>query len=370
MMAGIDDNGAGRDTVHTEPAGIAVRIEPAGIAVANVERWFAEHVPHVVAPFRYALLAGGHSNLTYRVTGADGQHFVLRRPPLSSVLATAHDMGREWRVIHALQGSSVPVPPAHAFCSDPAVIGAPFYVMGLVDGYVQHTIDDTLANSSPAQRTLAGNSLFDVLADLHAIDVDAVGLGDHGPRTGYLERQIKRWYKQFTASKTVEVPDIDTSYARLLDHLPTHSEVTIAHGDYRFGNCITSFDGPIVAVLDWEISTLGDPLADLAYCLNTWVRPGNHLDTSPEAALAPTMADGYGSAEDMLQRYATRSGRDVSHIEYYVAFNHWKSACIAQGVLARYLSGALGDTANFDLTPYPRSIATRSAMARELLERF
>ena len=168
MMAAIDSDS---HTVHTEPA---------GIAVTNVERWFAENVPNALAPFRYTLLAGGHSNLTYRVTDADGQHFVLRRPPLSSVLATAHDMGREWRVIHALQGSSVPVPPTHAFCSDPAVIGAPFYVMGLVDGYVQHTIDDTLANSNPAQRTLAGNSLFDVLADLHAIDIDAVGLGDHG----------------------------------------------------------------------------------------------------------------------------------------------------------------------------------------------
>ena len=342
---------------------------PTGIDVTNVERWFGANVPQAVAPFTYTLLEGGHSNLTYRLTDAAGQEFVLRRPPLSSVLATAHDMGREWRVIHALQGSAVPVPPAHGFCPDPEVIGAHFYVMGLVNGYVQHSIEQTLANSTPAQRAIAGDSLFDVLADLHAVDIDAVGLGAHGPRDGYLERQIKRWYKQYSASKTTEVPDIDTCYARLLDHLPTHSEVTIAHGDYRFGNCITSFEGPIVAVLDWEISTLGDPLADLAYCLNTWVRPGNRLDTSPEAALSPTMAEGYGSAEDMLHRYAVRSGRDVLHIEYYVAFNHWKSACISQGVLARYLSGALGDTADLDLTPYPRSIEANSARARELLDR-
>ncbi len=358
MITAMDTNGAPSLTPAPEPAGVSVR---------NVERWFATEVPHAVPPFVFELIAGGHSNLTYRLTDAAGQQFVLRRPPLNSVLATAHDMGREWRAIHALQDTLVPVPPALGFCPDPEVSGQPFYVMGFVEGCVQHSITQTLT-LTPEQRRISGETLFDVLADLHGIDVEAVGLLGHGPHTGYVERQIRRWYKQYTVSKSQDTPDLESSYVRLLERLPEHSELTIAHGDYRLGNCITSPTGPIAAVLDWEISTLGDPLADLAYLLNTWVRPGSVIATMSDAAMLPTMADGFGSAEEMLHRYAVRSGRDVSHIEYYVAFNHFKSACIVQGVLSRYLSGALGDTSNVDLDGFARAIADRSAMAIEALD--
>jgi len=355
------------DAHTTDPPAAASGVDPSGITVAAVERWFATEVPDAAPPFTYDLIAGGHSNLTYRLTDTSGQRFVLRRPPLNSVLATAHDMGREWRAIHALQDTPVPVAPALAFCPDPDVTGAPFYVMGFVDGVVQHGLEQTLT-LTPEQRRISGESLFDVLADLHAVDIEAVGLSEHGPHSGFLERTIRRWYKQYRASITREVPDVDAAHDRLLARLPEESELTIAHGDYRLGNCITSFDGPIAAVLDWEISTLGDPLADLAYLLNTWVRPGSEIAARVDVSQTPTMADGFGSAEEMLQRYAVRSGRDVAHIDYYIAFNHFKSACIVQGVLSRYLSGALGDTTGVDLDGFARSVVDRSAMAIAALD--
>jgi aminoglycoside phosphotransferase (APT) family kinase protein len=239
--------------------------------------------------------------------------------------------------------------------------------MGFVDGVVQHTLEQTLT-LTPDQRRISGESLFDVLADLHAIDIEAVGLSGHGPHSGFVERTIRRWYKQYRASVTRDVPDVDAAYERLLARLPEERELTIAHGDYRLGNCITSFEGPIAAVLDWEISTLGDPLADVAYTLNSWIRPGTEAAARTDGSQTPTMAEGFGSADEMLQRYASRSGRDVSNIDYYVAFNHFKSACIVQGVLSRYLSGALGDTSEVDLEGFARSVVDRSAMAMEALD--
>ena len=342
---------------------------PAGIDVDRVRSWIDANVEGATGPYRYELLAGGHSNLTYGVTDAADRRYVLRRPPLNSVLATAHDMGREWRAIYALQDTAVPVPAALGFCGDVDVNGAPFYVMGFVDGYVQHTIDTTLAHSTPTERRIAGRSLFDVLADLHAVDIDAVGLDAHGPRDGYVERQLRRWYKQYTAMKSKELPDVDTSYARLLEKIPQHSDVTVVHGDYRLGNCITSFAGPIAAVLDWEISTLGDPLADLAYLLNTWATPGSESLLQSDSSVAPTMADGFEPADVLLARYSARSGRDVSHISFYIAFNHWKTACIVQGVLSRYLSGALGDTSHIDLVGFANTIENRAEAARLELDK-
>jgi len=341
---------------------------PDSINDTNVARWLTENVDGAVAPFSYSPISGGNSNLTFRVADAAGKVFVLRRPPLNSVLATAHDMAREWRAIRGLQSTPVPVPPALGFCSDPEVTGAPFYVMGFVDGVVQHSLDQTLVAFSPQQRRRSGESLLDVLADLHALDIDEIGLGDHGPRRHYLERQLARWYRQYTETRTTEIPDIDRTHVRLLDTLPETGDVTVVHGDFRLGNCIAAPDGHIAAVLDWEISTLGDPLADLAYCLNGWARPGTTIGRLADAADLPTMADGFGSSDEMLERYALRSGRDVSGIGFYVAFNHWKYACIVQGVLSRYLSGALGSTDGVDLEGFARSIEQRAALASESLD--
>jgi aminoglycoside phosphotransferase (APT) family kinase protein len=342
--------------------------EPAGINVAAITVWLDDHIDGACGPYVFTPLAGGHSNLTYRVTDANDVSFVVRRPPTGSVLATAHDMSREWRAIAALHATPVPVPSALAFCADSSVIGAPFYVMGFVDGYVQHSIAQTNLFGSLERNKVSGRSIFQVLADLHAVDLDAVGLGEHGPREGYIERQLRRWYKQFTAMKHRELPAVDEVYQRLLDSLPNNPEVTVVHGDFRLGNCITGSDGHIAAVLDWEISTLGDPMADLAYLLNTWARPNNVLAAFPDSELTPTMADGFDEQEVLLQQYADASGRDVSNIGYYVAFNHWKTACIVQGVLARYMAGARGDAGDVDLDGFERSIQTRAAAAKHALD--
>ena len=334
----------------------------------SVRRWFAIHLPEAVQPLRYELIAGGNSNLTYLVTDSGGTRFVLRRPPFNSVLATAHDMEREWRVIKGLENTAVPVPPALGLCRDPKIWGAPFYVMGFIDGYVQHSLDITLQCSTPAERSLTGSSLFDVLADLHAVDVDAHGLSAHGPRTGFVGRQLKRWYSQYRTSQSRDIPDVDHVHRLLAAALPSATEVTLTHGDYRLGNCITSHSGPVSAVLDWEISTLGDPLADLAYCLNTWPRPGSPLAELSDSATAPSMADGFASADELLQRYAIRSGRDVSNIQYYVAFNHWKYACIVQGMVSRIRSGSHSNAEGVDLVGFERAIDERAALARRTIQ--
>ena len=341
--------------------------QPAGIDVTAVTAWLAEHIAHIRAPFTWTLLAGGHSNLTYRVTDADGVDVVLRRPPLGHVLATAHDMAREHRAIAALGPVGIPVPTAYALCTDVTVNGAPFYVMDCVEGVVLHTLDLALELLPYERRRTTAESLFDTLADLHAVDVDAVGLGEHGRRGGFAERTLKRWYNQYTASATEEVRNVDLAYARLSTSIPEQRETTVAHGDYRLGNCITGADGRIAAILDWEISTLGDPLADLGYLVTTWVtragQPGNG-----DVSSSPSMAPGFPDADELVARYAARSGRDITHLPWFVAFNSWKGACIVQGVVSRYRGGALGDTSNVDLEAFDRGVRDRSAYAMAILD--
>jgi aminoglycoside phosphotransferase (APT) family kinase protein len=310
-----------------------------GIDVARVSAWLVANIAEVVAPFEFDVIAGGRSNLTYRVTDADGRRIVLRRPPLGHVLATAHDMAREHRIIAAVGTTRVPVPPALGVCTDETVNGAPFYVMGFVDGVVLDAPEKAALLPLGLRRT-ACEHLVDVLADLHDVDVDAVGLGDLARREGYVERQLKRWTTQWAGSKTRELPAIDEVAETLARNVPVQQGVAIAHGDYRFGNCLTDVDsGRVAAVLDWELCTLGDPLADVGYLGVYWTDPGvptrRHND--------PSGAAGFATYADLLDRYATRTGRDVSGIDYYVAFSSWRLAVISEGVYARYLHGAMGD---------------------------
>ena len=309
-----------------------------GIDIERVSAWLASNIPGAVAPFTFDLIAGGRSNLTFRVTGADGTRFVLRRPPLGHVLATAHDMAREFRIIAAVGTTSVPVPPALGLCTDTEVNGAPFYVMGFVDGVVLDS-PDRAAGMSDELRVKASHHLIDVLADLHAVDVDAVGLGDLAKREGYVERQVKRWSTQWENSKTRELPAIDEVARRLRERVPVQQGVSIAHGDFRFGNCLTDVaQGRIAAVLDWELCTLGDPLADVGYVGVYWY-DGDAVNTR---ANDPTSGGGFPSYAELLERYATRTGRDLSDIDYYIAFGCWRLAVISEGVYARYLHGAMG----------------------------
>lgn len=323
-----------------------------GIDVEPVSAWLAANIEGARAPFEFSLIAGGHSNLTYRVVDAGGAAFVLRRPPLGHVLATAHDMAREHRIISAVGTTGVPVPRTLGLCTDEAVNGAPFYVMSLVEGTVLDSPEK--GQTVPAATKVALSAhLIEVLADLHDVDVDAVGLGNLAKREGYVERQLKRWTTQWQSSKTRELPAVDEVARRLADDIPQQQGVSIAHGDYRFGNCLTDVpNGRIAAVLDWELCTLGDPLADVGYLGVYWTDDG----AEPSRSNDPTAAGGFGNHADLVARYAARTGRDVSRIPYYVAFSRFRLAVIGEGVYARYLHGVMGDAtdeqiANFKAGP-------------------
>ncbi len=309
-----------------------------GIDLPKVTEWFEHNIEGARAPLSFDLIAGGRSNLTFRVTGGGGSSFVLRRPPLGHVLATAHDMGREYRIISALADTPVPVPPALGFCDDEAVNGSPFYVMGYVEGLVLR--DNRSAESiTPEVRAAAGRSLVDTLTKIHAVDPDAVGLGDLGRKDGYIARQLKRWYGQFEQSKMREVPEVDEVYEYLSARIPDQQAATIVHGDYRLDNCMLGPTGDVVAVLDWEICTLGDPLADLGLLMVYWNDPG---DAFSALGSGPTTLPGFPRRDDLRAMYAERSSLDLSHLDFYLAFGYWKLACILDGVYTRYAKGAMG----------------------------
>jgi aminoglycoside phosphotransferase (APT) family kinase protein len=335
-----------------------------GIDEARVTPWLEEHVEGLRPPLSFSLIAGGHSNLTYRVDDAAGGAFVLRRPPLGHVLATAHDMGREHRIISALGPTPVPVAPALAYCDDTDVNDAPFYVMGFVEGHILRD-QGTAKVLDEDQRRTASESLVDVLAEIHAVDPDAVGLGELGRKEGYIERQLKRWHKQFLDSKTREVPALDAVYERLRADVPEQGPATIVHGDYRLDNCLVGDDGKVAAVLDWEICTLGDPLADVGLLMVYWTDPE---DDATALLTSPTTLPGFLRRSDLLERYAERSGRDLSTIDYYTAFGYWKLACIVEGVYARYRGGAMGtDASGFE--GFATQVERLAAAAEEAVTR-
>lgn len=317
-----------------------------GIRAQSVTEWFRAHVEGVRPPLRFALIPGGHSNLTYRVTDSAESDYVLRRPPLGAVLATAHDMGREYRIISALGRTEVPVPPALGVCADETVNDAPFYVMSFVEGFVLTDARSVSERFDEAQRRRIGEDVADVLAKLHLVDPERVGLGDLGRKEAYLERQLRRWRTQWEKSKTRELPAMEQVYEALRSDVPEQIGATIVHGDYRVGNMITASDARIAAVLDWELCTLGDPLADVGYLMNSWTEPGEEGPAVRGAALSPSALPGFPTRQEMLARYTARTGRDVSRIDYYRAFQYWRLAAIVEGVLARYLKGVMGGEAD------------------------
>jgi aminoglycoside phosphotransferase (APT) family kinase protein len=336
-----------------------------GIHTARVTEWLEAHVAGARGPFTFEVIAGGHSNLTYRVVAADGSAFVLRRPPLGHRLASAHDMSREHRIINALQNTAVPVPRALGVCTDEAVNDTPFYVMSFVTGHVLRERMAAQTILGPAARRNASESLVDTLAAIHRVDLDASGLADLGRHEGYIARQLKRWYQQWNDQKTRDVPELDRVHDALLGCIPDQGPATIVHGDYRLDNCIVGEDGAIRAVLDWEICTLGDPLADVGLLCVYWTGPGDE----PSAwAGSATAVDGFLDRADLVERYATVSGRDVSQLPFYVSFAYWKLACILQGVYYRYLGGALGSRDPSELEPFVSQIDGAVTRAAESLE--
>ncbi len=334
-----------------------------GINAGPVGDWLVAHVAGVTPPFEFSLIAGGHSNLTYRVEDAGGRVLVLRRPPLGHVLESANDMGREYRIISALAGTDVPVAPALGLCDDASVNGAPFYVMAFVPGTVMS--DAAAARTlSEAERDALGRHVIEVLCNLHTLDVAAVGLDDLGRKEAYLDRQLRRWTRQWENSKTEELPVMEAVTALLAERKPEQVGFAIVHGDYRLGNMIAR-GGRLQAVLDWELCTLGDPLADLGYLLNSWIEPGEA--TGEQLIGAPTAVGGFPSREMLIEIYAERTGRDLGQIDYYRAFSHWRLAAIGQGVYKRYLVGAMGKDRGFDLDGYRQSVVTRAEAAMALL---
>ena len=335
-----------------------------GINETTVTAWLAERVPVLVPPVRFTLIAGGHSNLTYRCEDADGNAYVLRRPPLGHVLESAHDMSREHRIIDALKGSPVPVPANFGLCQDKSVNGADFYLMEFVDGLVLN--DSEVGASVPlSDRGRISEHVIEILSNLHAINPDEVGLGELGRKEAYLERQIKRWTKQWEASKTHEIPAMEESCRMLTERMPAQIGSTIVHGDFRLGNMIVR-EGQVQAILDWELCTLGDPLADVGYILNNWVS-AEEVPEPGEGDQSPTAAGGFWTRDELVARYADNTGRDLSGINYYRAFSHWRLAAIGQGVYKRYLVGAMGEDREVNLDRQKDSVARRAEAALELL---
>lgn len=342
-------------------------VDPAGIDVGNVTAWLDAHIDGAAGPYSFDLIAGGHSNLTYGVLDTAGNHLVLRRPPLGHVLASAHDMGREHRIISGLQNSSVPVAPALGLCEDVEVNGAPFYVMRHIDGHVIRDADQAAATLTVGARTNASRSLVDTMATIHAVDLDTSGLGELGRHEGYIARQLKRWYGQWNQGKTRELSAVDRVHDALVERIPEQGLATIVHGDYRLDNCMVDDAGDVVAVLDWEICTLGDPLADLGLLQVYWTGPDDGASAWDGNA---TTAAGFWNRADIVEHYAQVSGRDVSQLDFYVAFAYWKLACILEGVYGRYLGGALGEQDPADLERFKLQVDAAAMQAEQYLERF
>jgi aminoglycoside phosphotransferase (APT) family kinase protein len=285
-------------------------------------------------PLRAELIQGGKSNLTYRLS--DGSHdWVLRRPPLGHVLATAHDMAREYRVMSALAPTTVPVPAMVTLCNDPNVIGAPFYVMEYVQGSILRRTTDT-DQLTDAQRTVLAHRLIDTLTDLHEIDPACVGLDDFGHPDGFLERQVRRWTQQLQRSRSRDIPGFDALAIELAARIPVSQRASVVHGDYRLDNVLVGPNQQIMAVLDWEMATLGDPLCDLGLL---------PVYASPVTGVAGIVSDGMGPhngfppIQSLIDRYGDRSGLDVSHLSWYTALGYYKLAVICEGIHYRYSTG-------------------------------
>ncbi|MEE1740895.1 phosphotransferase family protein [Streptomyces sp. BE147] len=325
------------------------QVHPPGLDPGPLRRHLDRERPGLVGgPLEARLIEGGRSNLTYTVTDGTGR-WVVRRPPLGHVLATAHDMKREFRVISALFPTAVPVPEPVLLCEDESVIGSPFYVMEYVEGTPFRTAEQ-LAPLGPERTRGAVLGLVDTLVDLHAVDPGAVGLGDFGRPDGFLDRQLRRWGKQLDASRDRELAGIDELHAALGRALPHSPAPTVVHGDYRLDNVLIGPDDRIRAVLDWEMSTLGDPLTDLGLL----VMYSSDLGLPRSPVSTTSGAAGHPAPAELIERYAARSGRDTSALSWYTAFAWFKLAVILEGIHYRYTRGqtvGAGFDAIGDLVP-------------------
>ncbi len=303
-----------------------------GLDLHRLGEWFGENIPGAGTGLTAELIAGGKSNLTYIVSDGD-REWIVRRPPLGHVLATAHDMGREYRVMTALQDTPVPVPVTYGLCDDDSVVGATFYVMEKVGGTPYRRAAELERIGPERTRTIA-TRLVDTLAALHLVDPADVGLADFGRPEGYLARQVSRWKKQLDASYSRELPAADELHARLAANIPEESAVGIVHGDYRLDNVLVE-DDRLTAVLDWEMATLGDPLSDLALMLVYHRLGASGGDMVTDASAAP----GFLDEREVIARYAEVTGRDLAGFGWHLGLAAYKLAAILEGIHYRFLHG-------------------------------
>jgi aminoglycoside phosphotransferase (APT) family kinase protein len=333
---------------------------PDGIDRAGVESWFEANIGAEL-PLSFRKISGGHSNLTYEVGDVAGRRWALRRPPLGKRLGSAHDMHREHKVVSALAGTDVPVAPVAGFCEDESVNEAPFYVMHFVEGPILRSQAEAEEHFDESERGAIGERVADTLVDIHAVDVDAVGLGDLGKKQDYVARQLHRWQGQWDKSRTRELPVVDEVHDRLVARIPEQGPATIVHGDYRLDNMILTESGEVAAVVDWELCTLGDPLADVGMLFVYWAQPGDQLTALMQP---PTLAPGFPAREELMQRYSKCSGRDLRQLDFYVALARWKLAIILEGVYSRYAAGQYGKT-DQGIDEFAKSVEDLASAAAE-----
>ncbi|WP_137875806.1 phosphotransferase family protein [Rhodococcus sp. Q] len=304
-----------------------------GLNEEAVAAWIADLGIGALAPLTFQRIGNGQSNLTYRVTDSSGSQWVLRRPPLGHLLASAHDVAREYRIITALQGTGVPVPKALALTEDPSVTDAPLMLMSHVDGVVVDNIG-VARKLTPELRRATGLSMPRALARIHGVDLELAGLDDLASRSPFAERQMRRWTGQWEKSKTREVQALDDLTELLARSIPQQTETTLVHGDFHLSNVITSKDdGKVVAVVDWELSTLGDPLADVGALLGYWAQADDAV-TGPFVA---STVEGFPTRDELAEVYFAETGRDPAALGFWHALSLWKLAIIAEGVLRRTL---------------------------------
>ena len=333
-----------------------------GIEEKPVTEWLSARVDNLGSPLKFELITGGHSNLTYRVTDNNDRKWVLRRPPLGHVLEGAHDMVREHRLLSSLDDSDVPVPPVVGLCTDSTINGADFYVTEFVEGYVLRD-QDSASDVATDKRPVVGPKLIEALAAIHSVDLEATGLADLGKREDYVARQLRTWLRQFNAMTSRKLPVIEEVHDVLTTNIPEQREATLIHGDFRLDNCLVSPQGEVAAVLDWEISTLGDPLADLGILLAYWSEQDDQFLPLGDAA---TIYGGFSSRQELVTEYGRVTGRDTSDMDFFFAFASWRLACILEGVHARYVGGANPEIPE-EVEIFPQSVVYLAERAAEIL---
>ena len=336
-----------------------------GIEQSRVTAWLTDHVPGLAPPLEFTRVGEGQSNLTFRIDDAGGRSVVLRRPPLGEILASAHDVAREYRILTGLASAGARVPGTFELCTDLEVTGAPFYAMEHVDGLVLSTVQRA-EQLTPSARAALGSDLAATLAGVHALDVDRLGLGDLRRPESLISRQLRRWRRQWEASKTRELPLIEELADRFAARLPEERESVLVHGDYHLGNALVGLQGDVRAVLDWELCSVGDPMADVGLLVAYWNEFG--AGGGERGGLfreAVTALPGFPTADELVAGYARASGREVGDVGFWVAFAYWKIAVIVEGVYRRWLIDPVNGSDAGSLQP---AVARLAELAHEAFE--